>query len=122
MKLISEYVENDVQCIVEAKDNGEKNYIIEGVFAQADKKNRNGRIYPKAIMESAVGKYVEEQVSKKRAVGELNHPEGPTVNWDKVSHLITDLKLEGKDVAGKEQIVDTPMGKIVKGLLEGGGQ
>ena len=120
MKLISEYVENDVQCIVEAKDNGEKSYIIEGVFAQADKKNRNGRVYPKAIMESAVGKYVEEQVSKKRAVGELNHPEGPTVNLDKVSHLITDLRFEGSDVIGKASILNTPMGKIVEGLLEGG--
>jgi hypothetical protein len=73
-------------------------------------------------MERAVGKYVEEQVSKKRAVGELNHPEGPTVNLDKVSHLITDLKFEGNDVVGKAQILDTPMGKIVKGLLEGGVQ
>ena len=99
-----------------------KNFVIEGVFAQADKKNRNGRVYPKPIMERAVGKYVQEQVSKKRAVGELNHPEGPTVNLDKVSHLITDLKLEGNDVIGKAQILDTPMGKIVKGLLEGGVQ
>jgi len=122
MKLISEYVEDDIECIVEAKENGEKNYVIEGVFAQADQKNRNGRVYPKAIMERAVGTYVENQVSKKRAVGELNHPEGPTVNLDKVSHLITDLKLEGNNVIGKAQILDTPMGQIVKGLLEGGVQ
>lgn len=122
MKLISEFVENDIECIVEAKENGEKNYVIEGVFAQADKKNRNGRIYPKPIMEKAVNTYVENQVSKKRAVGELNHPEGPTVNLDKVSHLITDLKFEGNDVVGKAQILDTPMGQIVKGLLEGGVQ
>jgi hypothetical protein len=122
MKLISEYVENDLQCIVEAKEDGGKKFTIEGVFAQADKKNRNGRVYPKAIMESAVNKYVTEQVSKKRAVGELNHPEGPTVNLDKVSHLITDLRFEGNDVVGKAQILDTPMGKIVKGLLEGGVQ
>ena len=120
MKLISEFVENDIECIVEAKENGEKNYVIEGVFAQADKKNRNWRIYPKPIMEKAVNTYVENQVSKKRAVGELNHPEGPTVNLDKVSHLITDLKFEGNDVVGKAQILDTPMGQIVKGLLEGG--
>ena len=121
MKLITEFNENnDVECIIEAKDNGEKSYVIEGIFAQADKKNRNGRVYPKMIMESAVGKYVTEQVSKKRAVGELNHPEGPTVNLDKVSHLITDLKMEGNDVIGKAQILDTPMGKIVKGLLSGG--
>ena len=120
MKLISEYLENDVQCIVEKKEDGEKKYTIEGVFAQADKKNRNGRIYPKPIMERAVGKYVTEQVSKRRAVGELNHPEGPTVNLDKVSHLITDLKFEGNDVVGKASILDTPNGKIVKGLLDGG--
>jgi len=122
MKLISEYVENDLQCIVEKKEDGSKKFVIEGVFAQADKKNRNGRVYPKAIMERAVGKYVDEQVSKKRAVGELNHPEGPTVNLDKVSHLITDLRFEGNDVVGKAQILDTPMGQIVKGLLEGGVQ
>ena len=123
MKLITEYTENDtLQCIVEKKEDGEKNYTIEGVFAQADQKNRNGRVYPKAIMEKAVGKYVDTQVNKKRAVGELNHPEGPTVNLDKVSHLITDLKFEGNDVVGKAQILDTPMGKIVKGLLDGGVQ
>ena len=122
MKLISEFTETDLECIVEAKENGEKNYVIEGVFAQADQKNRNGRVYPKAIMERAVNKYVTEQVSKKRAVGELNHPEGPTVNLDKVSHLITDLKLEGNNVIGRAQILDTPMGKIVKGLLAGGVQ
>jgi len=123
MKLITEFNDShDLQCIVEAKENGEKNYVIEGVFAQADSKNRNGRIYPKAIMERAVNKYVTEQVSKKRAVGELNHPEGPTVNLDKVSHLITDLHFEGNDVIGRAQILDTPMGKIVKGLLAGGVQ
>lgn len=123
MKLITEFTDNNtLNCLVEKKENGEKNYVIEGVFAQADKKNRNGRVYPKAIMERAVDKYVTEQVSQKRAVGELNHPEGPTVNLDKVSHLITDLKFEGNDVVGKAQILDTPMGKIVKGLLDGGVQ
>lgn len=122
MKLIAEYQENDLHCIVEKKENGEKNFIIEGIFAQAEKKNRNGRVYPKPIMENAVNKYVEDQVNKKRSVGELNHPEGPTVNLDKVSHLITDLRFEGNDVMGKAQILDTPMGQIVKGLLEGGVQ
>jgi len=122
MKLISEYVENDIQCIVEAKENGEKNFVIEGIFAQADQKNRNGRIYPRPIMESAVNKYVTEQVSKGRAVGELNHPDGPTINLDKVSHKITELRFEGNNVMGKAQVLDTPMGKIVKGLLEGGVQ
>ena len=123
MKLITEFTENDtLTCIIEKKENGDKSYVIEGVFAQTDTKNRNGRIYPKAIMERAVGKYVTEQVNKKRAVGELNHPEGPTVNLDKVSHLITELKFNGNDVVGKAQILDTPMGRIVKGLLEGGVQ
>ena len=122
MKLITEYTTNDVQCIVEKKENGEKKYVIEGVFAQADKKNRNGRVYPKPILEKAVNKYVKEQVKTHRAVGELNHPEGPTVNLDKVSHLITDLKFEGTNVFGKAQVLPTPMGKIVEGLLEGGVQ
>ena len=114
MKLITEYTENDVQCIVEKNAQGEKKFVIEGIFMSAEQKNRNGRIYPKQIMERAVDKYVKEQVSQKRAVGELNHPEGPTVNLDKVSHLITDLQWEGNDVVGKAQILDTPMGKIVK--------
>lgn len=120
MKLIAEYNENSLQCLVEEKKDGGKKYVIEGVFAQAETKNRNGRIYPKPIMERAVEKYVDEQVSKSRAVGELNHPDGPTVNLDKVSHLITDLRFEGNDVVGKASILDTPMGKIVQGLLEGG--
>ena len=120
MKLIAEYTESNVQCIVEKKEDGSKKYAIEGVFAQSEQKNRNGRVYPKQVMEKAVKKYVDEQVSKNRAVGELNHPEGPTVNLDKVSHLITDLRMEGNDVVGKATILDTPMGQIVKGLLEGG--
>ena len=123
MKLITEYTENDtLQCIIEKKEDGEKNYVIEGVFAQTDKKNRNGRIYPKPIMEKAISKYDQEQIQKNRAVGELNHPEGPTVNLDKVSHRITEMKFQGNDVIGKAQILDTPMGKIVKGLLDGGVQ
>jgi hypothetical protein len=87
---------------------------------QADKKNRNGRVYEKKILERAVDKYVTEQVKTGRAVGELNHPDGPTINLDKVSHKITDLRFEGSDVVGKASILDTPMGQIVKGLLEGG--
>ena len=122
MKLITEYTETDVNCIVEAKEDGSKNYVIEGIFAMAESKNRNGRVYPKPIMEAAVNKYVTEQVKTKRSVGELNHPEGPTVNLDKVSHLITELKFEGNNVMGKAQILDTPMGKIVKVLLDGGVQ
>ena len=121
MKLITEYVEDDLSYLTEEK-NGKKQYIIEGIFMQADSKNRNGRIYPKATMEAAVDKYMTEQVSKGRAVGELNHPEGPTINLDKVSHKITDLRWEGNNVVGKAQILDTPMGQIVKGLMEGGVQ
>ena len=120
MKLITEYVENNLEVIAEQKKNGEKNYFIEGVFMQSEKKNRNGRIYEKASLEKAVDKYVTEQVKTGRAVGELNHPEGPTVNLDKVSHKITDLHWQGNDVIGKASILKTPMGQIVEGLLEGG--
>ena len=93
MKLISEFVENDIEFLVTEEKNGKKNYAIQGIFAQAEKKNRNGRIYPMPIMEKAVGKYDTEQVQKGRAVGELNHPEGPTVNLDKVSHKSMNLSL-----------------------------
>ncbi len=120
MRLISEYHDSNLQVITESKKDGGKTYVIEGVFMQADKKNRNGRIYGKAILENAVNKYVKEQVKTGRAVGELNHPEGPTINLDKVSHKITELKFEGSDVIGKASILNTPMGKIVEGLLEGG--
>ena len=122
MKLIAEYNENNIECIVEAKEDGSKDHFIEGVFMQSEQKNRNGRIYPKAIMEKAVDKYVKEQVKTKRAVGELNHPDGPTVNLDKVSHLIESLDWDGNDVVGKARILETPMGNIVKGLLDGGVQ
>jgi hypothetical protein len=120
MKLITEYVENDLQATITEAKNGEKAYVIEGIFMQADQKNRNGRIYEKATLENAVGKYVKEQVKTGRAVGELNHPDGPTINLDKVSHKITELRFEGSDVIGKASILNTPMGNIVKGLLEGG--
>ena len=121
MKLISEYAENKLNFLVEEdKKTGKKNYAIQGIFAQAETKNRNGRIYPMSIMEKALGKYVDTQVSKGRAVGELNHPEGPTVNLDRVSHKIDDLHFEGKNVVGKASILDTPMGQVVKGLLDGG--
>ena len=120
MKLITEYVENDLDVLVEAKKNGEKDYFIEGVFMQSNKKNKNGRVYDKKVLMSAVKKYVDEQVRTGRAVGELNHPDGPTVNLDKVSHKITSLEFQGDDVVGKASILKTPMGKIVEGLLEGG--
>ena len=119
MKLITEHLDQ-LEYITEAKDNGEKNVFIRGVFMQAEQENRNNRIYPKAILESACGKYVKEQVKTGRAVGELNHPEGPAINLDKVSHRITELNWAGNNVVGKALILDTPMGKIVKGLVEGG--
>jgi len=119
MKLITEHSDN-IEYMIEKNDAGIKQYRIEGVFAQAEKKNRNGRVYGKGILESAVGKYIQEQVQENRAVGELNHPNGPTINLDRVSHRIIDLRFEGNDVVGNALILDTPMGKIVKGLLEGG--
>jgi hypothetical protein len=120
MKLISEYTEDNLEVLTEARKDGSKSYSIEGVFMSAEQKNRNGRIYPKDVMEGAVNKYNVEQVQKGRAVGELNHPEGPTVNLDKVSHKIESLKWQGNDVVGKATILETPMGQIVKGLLDGG--
>jgi len=120
MKLISEYTEDNLEVLTEARKDGSKSYSIEGVFMSADQKNRNGRIYPYNVMDKAVTKYILEQVDKGRAVGELNHPEGPTVNLDKVSHKIESLKWQGNDVVGKATILETPMGQIVKGLLDGG--
>ena len=120
MKLITEHIDQELDVICEAKKNGEKDYFIEGVFMQSNQKNKNGRIYEKKTLEKAVEKYVTEQVKTGRAVGELNHPEGPTVNLDKVSHKINNLHWQGNDVVGKASILKTPMGKIVEGLLEGG--
>ena len=122
MKLIAEYTDNNLEVLTEAKKDGGKKYSIEGVFMSAEQKNRNGRIYPKPVMEKAVDKYTTEQVAKGRAVGELNHPEGPTVNLDKVSHKIEKLDWSGNNVVGKATVLDTPMGRIVEGLLEGGVQ
>ena len=120
MKLIAEYTDQNIEVLTEARKDGTKKYSIEGVFMSAEQKNRNGRIYPRNVMEGAVSKYVTDQVAKGRAVGELNHPEGPTVNLDKVSHKIESLDWSGNDVVGKATILNTPMGKIVEGLLEGG--
>jgi len=123
MKLIAEYTNNNLgYTIQEDADTGKKNVYIEGIFMTAEAKNRNGRIYSRDILESAVSKYNQEQVITGRAVGELNHPDGPSINLDKVSHRITELKWEGNDVVGKALILDTPMGQIVKGLVEGGVQ
>jgi hypothetical protein len=118
MRLITEHFDK-LEYITEDKD-GKKATFIEGIFMQAEKKNRNGRVYPKQILFDAVEKYVIEQVNNGRAVGELDHPEGPQINLDKVSHKITELRFDGDNVVGKAQILNTPMGKIVEGLIEGG--
>ena len=115
MKLITENIE-DIQILTEEKD-GKEHLYIEGVFLQSEIKNRNGRIYPFSVLEKEVGRYNEEYVSKGRALGELGHPDGPTVNLDRVSHRITSLKAEGKNFMGKARILDTPMGNIAKSLL-----
>ena len=121
MKLIAEYTDGtDLQIISEKKEDGKNAFVIEGIFMQAESKNRNGRIYERSILENAVNRYVNEQVLTGRAVGELNHPEGPSINLDKVSHKITELRFEGNNVIGKASILNTPMGNIVSGLLEGG--
>ena len=119
MYLITEHLEDLQYTITEGK-GGVKETYIEGVFMQAEKENRNKRIYPKQVLAEATAKYVKEQVKSGRAVGELNHPEAPEINLDKVSHRITELNWEGNNVVGKALILDTPMGKIVKGLVEGG--
>lgn len=118
MKLISEIVEN-VQVITEGKS---KDLYIEGVFLQSELANRNNRIYPKAVMEKEVARYMKEYVDSKRAFGELGHPEGPTINLDRVSHIITSLREDGNNYIGRAKILNTPMGNIVKGLIEGGAQ
>ena len=120
MKLITETIE-DVKLITEGTGDDKKLYI-EGVFLQSELKNRNGRMYPFAVLEKEVNRYNEEYVKTKRALGELGHPDGPTVNLDRVSHRITSLKAEGNNFIGKAQILDTPMGKIAKSLLGEGVQ
>ena len=118
MKLITEQIEN-VNVITEGKGDSKKLYI-EGVFLQSELKNRNGRMYPFSVLEKEVNRYNEEYVKTSRALGELGHPDGPTVNLDRVSHRITSLKSEGNNFIGKAQILDTPMGKIAKSLLDEG--
>ena len=118
MKLISEY--NEAKPLVESKDNGKKDYFIEGVFMQADIKNRNGRVYPKEIMDKEVKRYIKEFVNEQRAFGELGHPEGQTINLDKVSHMITELNEDGTNWVGKAKILSTPNGEIVKNLIDDG--
>ena len=119
VKLISEAVE-EVEYITEEKDDGGKNYKIRGIFMQADIKNRNGRVYPMEVLDEEVKNYNKKFVEQNRAFGELGHPEGPTVNLERVSHMITSLKPDGKNFIGEAKIMDTPMGKIVKNLMDEG--
>ena len=121
MKLISEFNDYAVTpVIVEENEKGEKDYFIEGVFMQSDIKNRNGRIYPEQVMKKEVDRYRKEFVDKDRAFGELGHPDGPTINLDKVSHMITKLEQDGKNFMGRAKILSTPNGQIVRNLINDG--
>ena len=120
MKLITETIEN-IEVLTEER-NGKKDYKIKGIFMQADIKNRNDRIYPVGTLAKEVKRYNEQFINKKRAFGELGHPDGPTVNLERVSHMITSLKPEGKNFIGEAKIMDTPYGKIVKNLIDEGAQ
>ncbi len=121
MKLISEEATN-VEFLTEATKSGGKNYFIEGIFMQANKKNRNGRIYPTEILQKEARRYTTEFIKKKRAFGELGHPDGPTVNLERVSHMIEELEEVGQNFMGRAKILDTPYGKIVKNLIDEGAQ
>ena len=120
MKLICEVNEQDVEYITEAKENGQKDYKIKGVFMQGEIKNRNGRVYPMQVLDEQVKKYTDNYVNQNRAYGELGHPSGPTINLERVSHMITDLTKDGTNYIGEAKIMDTPYGKIVKNLMDEG--
>ena len=120
MKLICEVNEQDVEYITEAKENGQKEYKIKGVFMQGEIKNRNGRVYPMQVLDEQVKKYTDNYVNQNRAYGELGHPSGPTINLERVSHMITDLTKDGTNYIGEAKIMDTPYGKIVKNLMDEG--
>lgn len=119
MKLITEEIQN-AEYIVEEASNGKKNYSIKGIFMQSDIKNKNGRVYPKEILQKEVARYNREFIQKSRAFGELGHPDGPTVNLERVSHMIKALYPEGNNFIGEARVLDTPYGKIVKSLIDEG--
>jgi len=119
MKLICE-VNEDIKILKEGTKGSSKKYFIEGIFMQSELKNRNGRMYPREMLQREVERYTQEYVNRQRAFGELGHPDGPTINLDRVSHMITELKSDGNNVIGKAKIMDTPMGKIVKSLIDEG--
>lgn len=121
MKLITELNES-VKYVTEATEDGKKNLYIEGPFLQSEIKNRNGRVYPRSVMEREVNRYSDQFVSKGRAMGELGHPDGPSINLDRVSHIIESLKADGSNWIGRARITDTPMGNIARGLIESGAQ
>ena len=119
MKLISEEA-IEVNFVTEEDDNKKKNYFIEGIFMQSETKNRIGRVYPKVILQKEVKRYTDKFINTKRAFGELGHPDGPTVNLERVSHMITELVEDGDNFLGRAKIMDTPYGKIVKNLIDEG--
>jgi len=121
MKLISEQIQ-DVQYLSEEDEKGKKNYKIKGIFLQGDIKNRNGRIYPVEVLEKEVNRYSQEFINENRAYGELGHPEGPTVKLERVSHMVTSLKRDGKNFVGEAKIMSTPMGNIVSNIMDDGGK
>ena len=121
LKLISEHIDHDTNYLIEQDEkSGKKNYKIKGIFMQADIKNRNGRIYPMEILQKEVKRYSKDYISQKRAFGELGHPDGPTVNLERASHLITNLYPDGKNFIGEAKVLSTPMGEIVKSLMDDG--
>ena len=119
MKLITEMIENDIEFVCEAK-NGKKEYTLKGVFMQGNIKNRNGRVYPIETLKKEVERYDKEYIQKNRAYGELGHPQGPTINLERVSHMIKDLPPDGNNIMGEAKVLDTPMGTIVKNLMDEG--
>jgi hypothetical protein len=119
MKLLTEQVE-DFEILAESTKEGKKNYYIRGIFMQAESKNQNGRLYPKHVMESGVNKYIEDYVSKNRGVGTLDHENTPQISSDRISHLVTELKMEGNDVYGKAKILETNCGKQLIAMIDGG--
>lgn len=121
MKLITELNES-IKYVTETKESGKKTLYIEGVFLQSEIKNRNGRMYPKHVLEREVNRYNEQFVQKGRAFGELGHPDGPQINLDRISHIIESLKQDGTNWVGRAKITDTPMGNIARGIIESGGQ
>ena len=122
MKLISENFSDELEYITEEREDGKKNYKLKGIFLQSEIKNRNGRVYPMEVLEKEVERYNKEFIEQNRAYGELGHPDGPTVNLDKVSHMVTSLEPDGKNFIGEAKVMSTPMGEIVKNIMDDGGK